>query len=347
MTKTVISIVGARPQFVKAAVVSMAYQRRDDIEEFIIHTGQHYDANMSDIFFEELGIPEPAVNLEIGGGSHGAATGQMMQKLEEEFVARKPDMVVVYGDTNSTLAGSLTAAKMHIPVAHVEAGIRSYNKLMPEEINRILTDHVSDQLYCPTTTAISCLKQEGVTEGVHMVGDVMFDAALLFREHLEPMDDKDFVLCTVHRAENTDDETRLRNIFDGLGRCERRVILPLHPRTQKMLAKFDIKPSTNIECVQPLPYKQMLSLLNNCAVVASDSGGLQKEAYFFGHSCIILRDETEWGELVDADINVLAGTDADKIASSINARFNGTVPSIAEYGDGNASDLIADLVAAY
>ena len=316
----IVTILGARPQFVKAGSVSREIAKHDEIEEVIVHTGQHHDANMSDIFFDEMQIPMPDYNLNINGLGHGAMTGQMLEKIEEVLLKEKPDWVLVYGDTNSTLAGALAASKLHIQIAHIEAGLRSFNMNMPEEINRILTDRVSSILFCPTDTAVQNLKNEGYDNfGTDVIksGDVMQDGAIFYKGlAVKPnMDTNDnYILCTIHRAENTDDENRLRAIFEALDRIaiDKQVILPLHPRTKKIIEKLDIN-IENLTIIDPVGYLEMVWLIDNCSLVMTDSGGLQKEAYFFKKPCITLRDETEWVELIDHQFNVLAGADKNKI----------------------------------
>lgn len=309
----VMTIIGARPQFIKAAVVSRAFgEHRPDVQEIIVHTGQHYDANMSDVFFEELDIPTPHYNLGVGGGTHGQNTGRMIENLEGLMIAEKPDWVLVYGDTDSTLAGALAAAKVHIPVAHVEAGLRSFNRRMPEEINRILTDHIADFLFAPTESGRRNLINEGISaEKIKMVGDVMYDASLYYKDKSRrprlPADlslkGEDFVLCTIHRAENTDDHSRLDNIFKGLGDSDETVILPLHPRTRSKIAELGVVIPRNVWVIDPVGYLEMVWLESNCKCIATDSGGVQKEAYFFEKTCVTLREETEWVELVQAGWN--------------------------------------------
>jgi UDP-GlcNAc3NAcA epimerase len=324
------------------------------IEEQIIHTGQHYDSNMSDVFFKELQIPEPAVNLQAGTGGHGEMTGRMLIQLEQEMVQRKPDWVLVYGDTNSTLAGALAAAKLHIPVAHVEAGLRSFNKRMPEEVNRILTDHVATQLFCPTQTSIGNLAREGITEQVHHVGDVMYDAALLFGELAMRTSDvldrlglkpRAFSLATVHRAENTDDPVRLQAILEGLQAVEGIVVLPLHPRTRGKLPEgFLAKGRSNLLITDPLPYLDMVMLEKHASLILTDSGGVQKEAYFHSVPCITLRDETEWVETLAAGWNQLAGAERDQIAACVaRARSGQAIP---DYGNGHSASSIVSLLTA-
>lgn len=323
----IITIVGARPQFVKAAVVSRAFATDKSIEEIIIHTGQHFDANMSDIFFDEMKIPKPKYNLGISGLTHGAMTGEMLKGVEEILLKEKPDWVLVYGDTNSTLAGALAASKLHIKVAHVEAGLRSFNMLMPEEINRILTDRISTFLFCPTETAVQNLKKEGFDHFENKIintGDVMLDAVNFYSEYAPECPYKEkFLLATIHRAENTDSLPRLKNIFAAFNEIakEMKVVLPLHPRTKKILEQNQIE-TKSIAIIDPVGYFEMLSLLKGCTVVATDSGGLQKEAYFFNKPCITLRDETEWVELIENGHNVLVGADIDKIVVEAKIAMN-------------------------
>ncbi len=353
----ILTIVGARPQFIKAAMVSRAVAQTNAAEsgaavgETILHTGQHYDVNMSRVFFEQLGIPEPAVNLGVGSGSHGETTAQMLAGIEAEILARKPDWVLVYGDTNSTLAGALAAAKLHVPVAHVEAGLRSFNKAMPEEINRVLTDHVSELLLCPTPLAVRNLADEGLTCGVHHTGDVMYDAALVFGEianrrssilaelELEP---GSFCLATVHRAENTDVPERLSGIARALsqiGGTRLPVVLPLHPRTRCAMAAAGLaREHLDVRFIEPVSYLDMVRLEQAAAVILTDSGGVQKEAYFHGVPCITLRDETEWTETVEHGWNQVVGADSDGICAAFDRASNGT--PIAAYGDGHAAEAI-------
>ena len=291
------TVIGARPQFVKAATISRLITDREDISEVIVHTGQHYDANMSDVFFSDLVIPKPNYHLGVGGGPHGQMTGRQLEAIEGLLLREKPDMLLVYGDTNSTLAGALAASKLHIPVAHVEAGLRSYNRRMPEEINRILADHVSEYLFAPTQTAFSNLEKEGVTrEKIHLVGDVMYDAALFYRDRATPpiwfkevdVEEGEYILATIHRAENTDDPRRLSAIISGLADSGRPILLPLHPRTSAKLEEYGIQVPSNIRITEPVGYLEMVWLELNCATIATDSGGVQKEAYFHGKPCITL-----------------------------------------------------------
>ncbi|MEA3383322.1 MAG: UDP-N-acetylglucosamine 2-epimerase (non-hydrolyzing), partial [Campylobacterota bacterium] len=297
----IVTILGARPQFIKAGSVSRMISNYKEIQEVIVHTGQHYDANMSDIFFEEMQIPKPDYFLGIGGKSHGAMTGQMIEKIEEVALKEKPDWIIVYGDTNSTLAGAIVASKLHIKLAHIEAGLRSFNMKMPEEVNRILTDRVSNILFCPTNTAIKNLENEGYNNidcKIVKSGDVMQDGAMFYKNlAVKPTCyiKDEYILCTIHRAENTDDERRVTNIFEALNEIakEKQVILPLHPRTKKILNNLKLN-IQNLTLIDPVGYLEMVWLIDNCSLVMTDSGGLQKEAYFFNKQCITLRDETEW-----------------------------------------------------
>lgn len=350
----ILTILGARPQFIKAGSVSREIAKYKEIEEIIVHTGQHYDANMSDIFFDEMQIPKPNYFLGIGGKSHGAMTGQMIEKIEEVSLKEKPDWIMVYGDTNSTLAGAIVASKLHIKLAHIEAGLRSFNMKMPEEVNRILTDRVSNILFCPTDTAIENLKNEGYEKldcKIVKSGDVMQDGAMFYRNlAIKPNIEikKDFILCTIHRAENTDDEYRLRSIFEALEEIakDKQVILPLHPRTKKILEnlKLDIN---NLNIIEPVGYLEMVWLIDNCDFVMTDSGGLQKEAYFFEKQCITLRDETEWVELVECKVNTLVGANKEKILEAYknNIEFNKENSKLDLYGGGKASEnIIKELI---
>ena len=323
----VVSVVGARPQFIKCAPVSC--ELRQVAQVVLVHTGQHYDDSMSGVFFRELGLPEPDYHLAVGSGSHGHQTGEMLRKIEDILLKEEPDVVLVYGDTNSTLAGALAAAKLHIPVAHVEAGLRSHNRKMPEEINRVMTDHLSALLFCPTETAVENLKQEGVTEGVHLVGDVMYDALLdgveiarrtstiLDRLALEP---QRFILATVHRAENTDQPQRLEGIVTalvGLAKAGHRVVFPVHPRTQKLLSMHFFGRCEGIVQIDPVSYLDMVFLELMARLILTDSGGIQKEAYWLQVPCLTLREETEWGETVQSGWNRLVGTDPHRILRAV------------------------------
>lgn len=346
----IITIVGARPQFVKAAVVSREIGKHADIHETIIHTGQHFDPNMSDLFFEEMRIPAPGYNLNINSLSHGAMTGKMLEEIEKVLLDKKTDWVLVYGDTNSTLAGALAAKKLHIKVAHVEAGLRSFNMEMPEEINRILTDRISDILFCPTETAIRNLQNEGFghfPSRIVLSGDVMLDAALFYRQYSRPPQlelNRDFVLATLHRAENTDRPQNLLEIIRALETISREqdVILPLHPRTRAKLEalNYDMRHSS-IRFIEPVGYLEMIYLLDKCSLVMTDSGGLQKEAFFFRKYCITLRNETEWTELVDHGYNALAGNSYDKIMQAYREQPHPDFSTLL-YGDGHAAKVIVD-----
>ncbi len=367
----ILTIVGARPQFVKAAVVSRAiasYNSSTDsrkISEVIVHTGQHYDANMSDIFFKEMHIPEPEYNLGIHNGPHGEMTGRMLEKIEKVIVKEKPQAVLVYGDTNSTLSGALAAAKLHVPVAHVEAGLRSFNLNMPEEINRILTDHISNLLFCPTETAVRNLLNEGIGGNskvfpkapvVLNVGDVMYDAAIFYRQIARPSEyirtiadgmNGNYYVATLHREDNTDNYERLSNIVEALESIAETtpIILPLHPRTRKALSEHGLQFS-KVTLIDPVGYFDMLLLLNSCKAVFTDSGGVQKEAYFFRKPCITLRNETEWIELVQHGFNIIVGADKSAIIEAERA-MSGKAPGdqVHLYGHGNAgAGIIKTLV---
>lgn len=347
----IFTIIGARPQFIKSAPVSRAFSEAG-ISESIIHTGQHFDAEMSDIFFDELGIPEPAHHLGVSGDGHGAMTGAILQALEPLLQTEQPDWVLVYGDTNSTLAGALAASKLHIPVAHVEAGLRSFNRRMPEEQNRVVTDHLADILFTPTDTATARLKEEGIPDyRVHQVGDVMYDATLFYagpataRSSVLAVHDlvpKEYILATVHRAENTDQPARLGAIMEGLESASNQVaqvILPLHPRTRSALTKANLIPKS-LKVIDPVGYLDMVVLQRNAQLIATDSGGIQKEAYFNNVPCITLRDETEWPELIDLGVNRLVGSNPDEILKGCK---NPPIISTNKkpFGDGFAAPKIA------
>lgn len=346
----IITVIGARPQFIKCAAVSK--ELRKNHEEIIIHTGQHYDKNMSDIFFNELGIPKPEYNLEVGSSSHGKQTGEMLAKIEEIYLKEKPDVVLVYGDTNSTLAGALAASKMHIPVAHVEAGLRSKNMRMPEEQNRILTDHISEYLFTPTKSADENLKGEGLHK-IYNVGDVMYDGVKLFSkialEKATVLEDNqlrkgEYILATIHRAENTDSKDRLVNIFEALGESEENIVLPLHPRTEKYIDEYGIEVKENIKVIEPVGYLDMIALESNARKIVTDSGGVQKEAFFMGVPCVTLRDETEWIETVDCGWNTIVGADKLAITKAIR-EFNPQNDRPTIFGDGTAAERISEIIA--
>lgn len=347
----VMTVVGARPQFIKAAVVSRAFNNStSNFNEVIVHTGQHYDENMSNVFFDQLDIPRPAYNLGIGGGGHGENTGRMLEKLESLIYLESPDSVLVYGDTDSTLAGALAAAKLHVPVIHIEAGLRSFNRHMPEELNRVLTDHMSSRLLAPTAIARRNLLAEGIDDKtIAVVGDVMFDAALYYKElaiapegfHGLKINEGEFILCTIHRAENTNDPLKMKRIFNALAESERTIILPLHPRTRHKLHDMGLTLPPNVIVIDPVGYLQMTWLEINCLFVVTDSGGVQKEAFFHKKYCVTLREETEWIELVNHGCNALVGSNQELIAAVIksppsnNSNFNKDL-----YGDGDAAGKI-------
>ena len=378
----IVTIVGARPQFIKAAVVSRAITEHNKlvsgqlITEVIVHTGQHYDRNMSDVFFEEMHILKPDYFLDVHGLSHGAMTGQMLEKIEKVLFKENPDLVLVYGDTNTTLAGALAAVKLHIPVAHVEAGLRSFNRRMPEEINRILADHISTILFCPTKQAIENLKAEGIVDSntehepsamsynlpqkVALVGDVMLDAALYYKQYAKkPRFDfpQQFILVTIHRAENTENTERLKSIFRAFDKIcqEIPVILPLHPRTRKKINAYDFLFTNNnsqfthntsrFMIIEPVSYLEMVYLLERCGIVMTDSGGLQKESYFFGKPCVTLRDETEWVELVEHGFNRIAGAETESICNAFKIMKGKKIHSnINLYGKGDAGGKIVNIL---
>ncbi len=353
----IVTIVGARPQFIKAAVVSAALKGKAD--EVIVHTGQHYDKNMSDIFFEELNIPKPAYNLGVGSGSHGRQTGEMLAKIEDVILKEKPDVLMVYGDTNSTLAGALAASKLHIPVAHVEAGLRSYNMRMPEEQNRVLTDHISTWLFCPTQTSVDNLKKEGLVKGVSVTGDVMLDSVLHFldlaKKNPEKMKifetlgitPKLYRLATLHRAETTEGGLpAIVKIFSAFEQLPQKVVLPIHPRTRP-LAEQAIREQgfQNILLIDPVGYLEMLLLTSNACQVLTDSGGLQKEAWFMEVPCVTLRQETEWVETLEGNWNILASLETDDILQkALRTLVDVSAHKKMPFGDGNASGKIAAML---
>jgi UDP-GlcNAc3NAcA epimerase len=353
-TMKIITVVGARPQFIKAAVVSRSLREQKSFHETIIHTGQHYHANMSNIFFDELDIPQPDYNLNIGGGTHGQNTGRMIEAIETVLIKEKPDGLLVYGDTDSTLAAVLAAVKIYIPIMHVEAGLRSFNKLMPEEINRILTDHASDLLFAPTNAAVRNLANEGIVgEKVVNIGDVMFDAAIFYSKKANNSSDvltkqqltpKSYVLATIHRQENTDDFNKLSNIISGFSKSDLPIIMPIHPRTRKRLDEFHIEIPGLLNLIEPLGYLDMVMLEMNAALIVTDSGGVQKEAYFHKIPCVTLREETEWVELVDSGWNRLVGDNPKLIEAALNTIQPAVTKWIPFYGDGCASNLIATTI---
>ena len=353
-----VTVIGARPQFIKAAAVSRVVRDSYEglIEEVIIHTGQHYDKNMSDVFFNELDIPVPKYNLNVSGGRHGEMTGRMLEGIESLLLKEKPDYVLVYGDTNSTLAAALAAVKLHIPVAHVEAGLRSFNMKMPEEINRVVVDRVSSLLFCPTETGSENLARENVLEGVHVVGDVMFDAALFYEElsknkskilekhNLSP---NAFVLATCHRAENTDSPERLLGIISALGEIAEStpIVLPLHPRTKALIASNKMEYLLEkVTVTDPCTFLDMIALEQAAKVIITDSGGVQKEAYFYQTPCITMRDETEWVETVASGWNQLVGANKADIVSAFESRRTPSMNEISPYGDGNAASKILNIL---
>lgn len=343
----IVTVLGARPQFIKAAMLSKEFSEHPDIEEAIVHTGQHFDANMSDIFFNQMGIKQPAYNLEINGLQHGAMTGKMLEKIETVLLKEKPEWVLVYGDTNSTLAGALAAKKLGIKVAHVEAGLRSFNMQMPEEINRVLTDRISDLLLCPTASAVNNLKSEGfenLEAKIVKTGDVMQDAAIYYKELATKPDGdipSEFILCTIHRAENTNNIEKLKEVLMALNHLSNTlpVVMPLHPRTKKVLEENYIEYAFTV--LEPVGYLEMLYLLRTCKFVITDSGGLQKEAFFMQKPCLTVREETEWVELVDNGYNVLVGTNEKDIFNAVeNIEKMNRDYHVDMYGNGRASKLI-------
>lgn len=346
------TIIGARPQFIKAATVSRIFKQRKDIQEIIIHTGQHYDVNMSHVFFEELNIPLPEINLEAGSGSHGKQTARMLEGIEEVLLNEKPDWVLVYGDTNSTIAGALAASKLHIPIAHVEAGLRSFNREMPEEINRIATDHISTFLFAPTQNAIRLLANEGIADRAIFSGDVMYDSILYYRDiavkkftsqQVAGVEPGNYYLATVHRQENTDRIENLKSIFSAFSELDKPVVIPLHPRTLKFMDNIQI--SQNIRIIEPVGYLEMIALLNGSHKVLTDSGGLQKEAFFLKKPCITLREETEWIETLEDNWNFITGTDQKKILEKILVNNFGNQKNY--FGDGRAAEKIVDYLLSF
>jgi UDP-GlcNAc3NAcA epimerase len=357
--KSSLTVVGARPQFVKASALSHELAGRTAIYDRILHTGQHYDPDLSDRFFEELELPAPSHHLQVGSGSHGNQTGEMLKRIEQVLLEERPDIVIVYGDTNSTLAGALAAAKLHIPIAHVEAGLRSFNRRMPEEINRVLTDHVSSLLFCPTALAVDQLKAEGIQKGVHQVGDVMYDVARRVASRADStsklpertLPERGFVLATIHRAENTDSPSRLQAILDALARVSETlpVIFPVHPRTRAAIGRGHCHVPAGVSLIEPVGLIDMTWLERHAALIVTDSGGVQKEAYFHRTPCVTVRTETEWPETITAGWNRLANPDStEAILAAVDATSRtiqrGEIP---EYGDGRAAAKVVDIIEAF
>jgi len=343
----ILSIVGARPQFIKLGPISRRLKTFTHINEIVVHTGQHYDDNMSNIFFEELELPKPKYNLNVGSGSHGFQTGEMIKRIEEVLLIEKPNCVIVYGDTNSTVAGALAAVKMHIPVAHIEAGLRSFNKKMPEEINRIATDSISDLLFAPTETAVSHLHTEGKKVNTFLSGDIMLDSTLFYmnklgHNHNTRKSNPSFYLLTLHRAENTDNVKRMRSIFSAIENFSIEVLFPIHPRTKAKIKEY-IKIPKNIKVIEPLGYLDLLRCIIASEKVFTDSGGLQKEAYFLRKQCITLRDETEWVETLNGNWNTLVGADMKKINKAVISNPLGGV-DLSKFGDGHAATIIIEKI---
>ncbi|MCL2156459.1 MAG: UDP-N-acetylglucosamine 2-epimerase (non-hydrolyzing) [Methanobrevibacter sp.] len=356
----IITIIGARPQFIKSSVLSRFIHENKSfgINEVVIHTGQHYDKNMYDVFFKEMNIPMPEVDLKIKSGNHGKSTGLMIGQIEDEIIKRKPDAVLVYGDTNSTLAGALAASKLHIPIAHVEAGLRSFMMIMPEEQNRRLTDHLSTWLFCPNRNALDNLRHEGIVDhneanikpssdnkSVSISGDIMYDASLYYRtKNPFHTDEKDFFLLTIHRAENTDNEKNLISICNAINELSSyKFIFPVHPRTMKIIKDKKISLSHHIKMINPVGYFEMMALELACNAILTDSGGIQKEAYFYKKPCVTLRESTEWVELVEEGWNILSGADTEKIINAVkNLSIPSKYPSL--YGDGNCAKYICDIL---
>ncbi|HUS82654.1 MAG TPA: UDP-N-acetylglucosamine 2-epimerase (non-hydrolyzing) [Dehalococcoidia bacterium] len=346
----IVSIVGARPQFIKAAALSRVLRPRHD--EVLVHTGQHYDPQLSDVFFAELDLPPPDHHLGVGSDTHARQIARMLEGIERVLFDERPDRALVYGDTNSTLAGALAAAKLGLPLAHVEAGLRSYDRAMPEELNRVLTDHCAHLLLCPSALAVDNLAREGITDGVHLVGDVMYDSLLRHQQggrldgaRLAAWDltPRDYALVTVHRAANTDDPSRLASILKALGLLPQPAVFPVHPRTRKAMLDAGLSPSAGVRLIDPIGYHDMLLLESNARCVLTDSGGVQKEAFFFGVPCVTLRDETEWPETVDCGWNVLAGCDVERIVAAANRPLpRGERPLL--FGDGHAAEKIVEVL---
>lgn len=347
----IVTIVGARPQFIKIAAVSRKLRKWH--QEILVHTGQHYDYEMSGAFFDGLDLPHPDVNLETGSGSHAVQTAAMLTGIENVLLAERADCVLVYGDTNSTLAGALAASKLSIPVVHVESGLRSFNRRMPEEINRVVADHLSDLLLCPSETAVCNLAMEGITDGVHLVGDVMLDALNWARQRgigaenpcfmRYGLKKKKYLVATLHRSENTDDRVQFQRILETFNSLNEPVVFPVHPRARKIIKEINFRPKPSLHLIDPVGYLEMVTLVESARLILTDSGGLQKEAYWLGVPCLTLRNETEWVETVKAGWNMLVGTEPERIAFMVQS----FVPSIARpmlYGDGTAADRCVDLI---
>tara|TARA_Y100000817_G_scaffold43717_1_gene30233 strand:+ start:10001 stop:11065 length:1065 start_codon:yes stop_codon:yes gene_type:complete len=349
----IVTIIGARPQFIKASVLSLEFSKDQSIQEIIIHTGQHFDHNMSQIFFEEMMIPTPKYNLGIQNLSHGAMTGRQLEELEKILLDEKPDFVLVYGDTNSTLAGALAAVKIHIPIIHVESGLRSFNRKMPEEINRLLTDHISSILFVPSKLSYNNLIKEGIDKKkIFNVGDIMFDSALYFSKKADcsstildklGIKKKKYILTTIHRPENTDSSINLNNIFDALSSLDTQVIIPIHPRTKKKLFEYKCKIGKNIKLINPVGFFDMIILEKNASKIATDSGGIQKEAFFYGVPCITIREQTEWVELLDIGANILSGSNLNDLKQALTLDLQHFEPSNV-YGLGNTANKIRKIL---
>ncbi|MFW6016696.1 MAG: non-hydrolyzing UDP-N-acetylglucosamine 2-epimerase [bacterium] len=353
----ILTIIGARPQFIKLAPVSR--EIRKEHQEVLVHTGQHYDDYMSKIFFEELNIPKPDYNLGIGSASHGKQTGEMLIEIEKVILHEKPNYVIVYGDTNSTIAGALASSKLHVPLIHVEAGLRSYNKKMPEEQNRILTDHISDILLCPTQTAVKNLRQEGIIEGVYNIGDIMYDSVLYNYKIAEKksnilnklyLENDGYYLATVHRAENTDKKNKLLTILEAFNELDKPVIFPIHPRTNSKLEQYGKETNIyqNVRFIQPVSYLDMINLIAGCKKVLTDSGGLQKEAYFLDTPCITLRNQTEWVETLKNNWNILVKIKKEEILEKVSAQNTENIDKDNNYfGDGKAAKKLLNIISNY
>ncbi|ODS40248.1 MAG: UDP-N-acetylglucosamine 2-epimerase [Candidatus Altiarchaeales archaeon WOR_SM1_79] len=354
MEKKIVSIVGARPNFIKCAPLSR--EIRKEFDEILIHTGQHYDYEMNKVFFDELRIPEPDYHLDVGSGSHGAQTGEMLKRIEHVLMKEKPEWVLVYGDTNSTLSGALAASKLHIKVGHIESGLRSFDRSMPEEINRVLTDHCSDLLFCPTEIAVENLGDEGICDGVYLTGDVMVDTLNYNRKIVEKSDileklslkSREYLVATIHRAGNTDNKRCLKNIVDAFCEIDETIVFPVHPRAEKFLRRYRLydKLKKHVDITKPLGYLDFLKLMNNAKKILTDSGGVQKEAYILGVPCVTLRENTEWVETVDGGWNVLVGADNDKIVRMVN-EFEPKGKQRKVFGNGDARERIVGVMKEY